>query len=316
MTSTKCDQTGHFFGYYPEHDIGFTCFECLEEFGASGRRPANPWAYSSGGLGRESRKRRSLHLAPPSSNVPEEPVVVSERDEKGRLRSKPWRCLQQRCKLLVCDKCSDLLINPEYVSQSRDRDPNELIGKRNSMVGSDMIARAGAATPPEQRASRELRASTHEPLMITDVPEIDDNMESPAAESDDEAALDALRSKLVYRRAGNVATSALAHFHHRDSRSGRGPPIPNRAPVKEPPHVREEVKRPANIIPDHLVSTGSGPQMPLEVDSKEESENEEEELMPKLTVRSAAQAANHAMRSAHWRERAADLAATSRVGKV
>lgn len=304
MATLKCDQTGHFFGYYPEHDLGFTCFECLEEFGASGRRPANPWGYSSGGMTRESRKRRSLHL-PPALPL-EAPVEISERDERGMLRSRPWRCLQQKCKLLACDKCSELLTDPEYVSKARDRDFTEIMGKRNSIVGAESIARAGAATPPEQRATRELRASLHEPLLTTAVPEVDDKMDSGPGESDEEDALDTLRTKLVYRRAGNVATSALAQYHYRDARSGSGRlPLPHRIPVKEPPPVLEETKWPVRVVPEHLVSSGHAT---LEVDSDEGSDNEE--FLPKLTVRSATQAANQAMRGVHWRQR---LAATTRV---
>lgn len=319
MSSLKCDQTGHFLGYYPEHDIGFTCFECLEEFGPSGRRAVNSPFYAAAGLSRESRKRRSLHLPPPPpSQVSEEPI--SERDEFGRRRSKPWRCLQQKCKLLACDGCAENLIDPEYISQARDRDSSELTGKRNSIVGGEARIRAGAATPPDQRASRELRDSTREPTATTASIKGSSNMatgdpgkletDSEGSDDDDEA-LDGLRTKLVYRRAGHVATSALAHYHHRDSARA---PIPNRIPVKAPPIAWEEVPRPPTVVPQHLQSAGNNMAC-LEVDSNEGSDGEED-FLPPFTIRSASQAANQAMRTAHWRQRAAGLAAASRLGKV
>lgn len=300
MTTTKCDQTGHFFGYLPEYDIGFTCFECMEEFGLSGRRPALPWGYSSGGSTRESRKRRSLHLPPsPPSDVPQEPVVVSERDDHGRRRSKPWRCLQTRCKLLACDQCAERLIDPEYISSAKTRDLSELQGKRNSIVGFEMAVRAGAATPPEHRISRELHESLAAPA-VEPIPVPDGGSLECDSESEQEGSgVDSLRAKLVYRRAGHVATSALAYYHRGD-RPGR-PSKPNRIPVKEP----QEARRTATAIPEHLMSTtGPGNRMvALEVDSKEGSDDED--FMPKLAVRSATQAAAQAMRSVHWRQRAA-----------
>jgi len=291
MTTLKCDQTGHFFGYFPEHDIGFTCFECFGEFGSSGRRPPYPWGHSSGGMTRESRKRRSLHLPPsPPEDIPQEPVVVSERDDHGRWRSKPWRCLQTKCKLLACDRCAEQLIDPEYVSLAKDRDLSKLHGKRNSIVGLEMTVRAGAATPPEHRTTRELRGSMHEPIAVP----VGGTLECDSESDQEGSGVDSLRAKLVYRRAGHVATSALAQYH----RPGR-PFKPNPIPAKEP----QEARRTAVAIPEHLMSTtGPGNQMvTLEVDSKEGSDDEID-FMPKLAVRSATQAASHAMRGGHWRQ--------------
>ncbi|KAF8440595.1 hypothetical protein BGX38DRAFT_1144545 [Terfezia claveryi] len=297
MTTPKCEQTGHFFGYLPEHDIGFTCFECLEEFGSSGRRP---WVYSSGGMARDSRKRRSLHLP---QDVPQEPAVVSEKDDHGRRRSKPWRCLQTRCKLLACDRCAELLIDPAYVSSAKDRDLSRLQGKRNSIVGCEVTVRAGAATPPEHRKSREIRGSMYESLLAPVVQPIavpaGGTLDCDSESDHERSGVDFLRAKLVYRRAGHAATSALAHLH-RDNRPGR-PSKPNPIPAQEP----QEARRTATAIPEHLISTtGLRNQMiTLEVDSKEGSDDDMD-FMPRLDVRSAAQAATQAMMAVPWRQRA------------
>ena len=252
MTTAKCDQTGHFFGYYPEHDRGFTCSECLEEFGSSGRRPPFPWGYSSGGMTRESRKRRSLQLPPPPllSDIPQEPQVVSERDDYGRRRSKPWRCLQLKCKLLVCDQCAEQLIDPEYISSAEARGLREPQGKQNPIVRVDATVRAKAATPPEQQASRELQGSTHQPVVVEPVAITEGGILECDSDSDpEESGVDALRAKLVYRRADHVATSALAYY----PRPGR-PFVPNRIPAKEP----QEDRQTATVIPERFMST-TGP---------------------------------------------------------
>ncbi|KAF8427744.1 hypothetical protein EV426DRAFT_699825 [Tirmania nivea] len=300
MTTMKCDQTGHFFGYYPEHDIGFTCFECLEEFGSSGQRPPFLRSYSSKGVARESRKRRSLHIPPsPPLDVPQEPVVVRERDDHGRRRSKPWRCLQTKCKLLACDQCAGQLIDPKYVSSAKDRDLSELKGKRNLIVGFEATVRAGAATPPEHRTSGELPVAKREPLAAPVVEPIAVSaggiLECDSESDPEESGVDSLRAKLVYRRAGHVATSALAHYH-RDNRPGR-PSKPNHIPVKEP----QETRQSAAGIPEHLMST-TNQMVALEVDSKEVSDDEN--FISKLAVKSVTHA-TQAMRSIHWRQRAA-----------
>lgn len=163
---------------------------------------------------------------------------------------------------------------------------------------------AGAATPPEHRTSRELREPTHEqaaPVVEPMAVPEGGTLECGSASEPEESEMDPLRAKLVYRRAGHVATSALAHYH-RGNRPGRSS-IQSRILAKEP----QEARRTGTVIPEHFVSTtGPGNQMvKVEVDSKEGSDNEED-FTPKLNVRSATQAAAQAMRGAHWqRQRAA-----------
>ena len=316
MSVLKCDQTGHFFAYYPEHDLGFTCFQCLEEFGCSGRKPSNSDSSLLGGRG--SRKRRSLHLSflqgPPPAEQPTEPTVISERDESGRRRSKPWRCLQNKCKLLACESCSDWLIDPEYISAVRDRTLHDLHTKAASgHVAVADKAKAGAAIPPpEKRAFKELRSEAKTQSVVSEVAPstgVDPvkHLDPDSDETGDEVALEELRSKLVYRRAGHItATSTLAQYHYRTP--GRPP---NRAGLQSKGlyELLEPSKFAPTLMPQELVpqEQSQGIKAPvLEVDSDDdggEEEDDDADFIPQLKVRSATEAANQAMRSMHFRMR-------------
>ncbi|KAF8473185.1 hypothetical protein BDZ91DRAFT_714146 [Kalaharituber pfeilii] len=330
MSLLKCDQTGHFFVYYPEHDIGFTCFECLEDFGSSGRRPANVGYTST-----SSRKRRTLHLSPPppSQQGQSESVQVSGRDEFGRRRSKPWRCLQIKCKLLACDSCAELLINPAYISKARDRKVQEIHSNRmDCQSQNESSQRAGDATPPECRAARELRMESSllgKPALATleSVPLAIAAAESSKVEADSKAGsdndndgpLEELRTKLVYRRAGHVATSALAHYHHRiPGRASTRPPPVFQKPAETPFSIREAAKRSSTLAPHPVRTPPSATRlsMPvLEVDSAENSDDDMD-IMPKLPVRSAAQAANQAMRTVHLKRKERSITAGQAPAKI
>ena len=153
MASLKCGQTGHFFGYSTDTDVGFTCSECLESFAPSGRRQQRTSWISS-------RKRPSFHPPPsPPQNAQE---VLSGPGGNGRRRSKPWRCLQQKCRILTCEECAEKLIDPNYVPKAKAKakaNPVTALEQQPCLATKTTkpLSQAGAATPPEHRASRELR---------------------------------------------------------------------------------------------------------------------------------------------------------------
>ena len=289
MALLKCGQTGHFFGYFADTDVGFTCSGCFENFAPSGRRQRTSWV--------PSRKRLSSHLPPiPPQNTQE---VLSGSDENGRRRSKPWRCLQQKCHILACEECAEKLIDPNYVPKA---DPVKQLEQPSLTKTAKTLSQAGAATPPEHRASRELKESSQRPsrpintatatataaVDSVNVAHADKGLTDPDSE-DSSSDVDTLRSQLVYRRAGQFSNSFLGG-HHRPQ--GRGT-ASNRDQVKEA--VQQIPKRPT-VIPENMVSSGSGAL--LEVDSNEDTEEEidMEAFRSKYAVRSATQAANQSVR--------------------
>ena len=243
-------------------------------------------------------------------------------DENGKQRSKPWRCLQQKCHLLVCEECAEKLIDPNYVSKASSM---TTLGQRSPpMATVTLLPQAGAATPPENRASRELRESllqkkssppTNTAAAATTTTNIvnpvdADKCPGPDPEdsgSDTDGGMDSLRSKLVYRRAGQAPGSFLGN-----NRRPHG-----RASVSDRGRAKEAVLQATmqqTIIPENLVTSVSGTF--LEVDSNENTEDEidMETIRSQYTVRSTAQAANQTIKTIRWGQRMGGFTAVPRMG--
>ena len=293
MLLLKCHQTGHFFVHYPENDTGFTCFECFEEFAASSPAPRVPVLNAS-------RKRRSLHGIPVVPHeVPTVPPAKEkvERDETGKRRSRPWRCLQAKCKLLACDACSDKLIDPKVIAANLASSDSAKKGRlEDGRVGRKHMEdvyhlKAGDSTPADERKERErtpqgqgrrplpkipepvgrLMAPAppppepvlHEPIPEESKPEKPPSSkpyESDGSASGSESELETaedIRTKLTYRRAANVANNALAHYHHR--LPGRTMPSTN---SKRVPH--EHAKKPKAVPVQRVVEAPKVLVMPQE----------------------------------------------------
>lgn len=310
MPLLKCGQTGHFFGYCADADVGFTCFECLGDFAPSGRRQQrNSWV--------SSRRRQSFHPPPSPPQGAQEVLPVS--DESGRRRSKPWRCLQQRCHLLVCEECAEKLIDPNYVSKASSM--TTLEQRSPPMTTAKLLPQAGAATPPENRASRELTESllqkkpspptnTAAAAAATNIVNPVDFDKCPGPEdsgSDTDGGMDSLRSKLVYRRAGQAPGSFLGNNRRPHGRAS----VEHRGRAKEA--VLQATKQPT-ILPENLVSSMSGTL--LEVDSNENTEDEidMETIRSQYTVRSTTQAANQTIKTIRWGQRMGGFTAVPRMG--
>lgn len=311
MALLKCGQTGHFFGYFADTDVGFTCFECLGNFAPSGQRQQQQQQQQRSSWA-SSRKRQSFHPPPPPPSQNAQEVLLGP-DENGRKRSKPWRCLQQKCHLLACEECAEKLIDPNYVSKTN---PVAALEQRSLIETTKPLIQAGAATPPERRASRE---SLQKPLLSTNTvpapaPAPAANRVNAAAGDDKGCPTDSdsedsdsgtdLRSKLVYRRAGQVSNSFSLNQRRPQGRM----PMPNRDQAG-----LQVTKRPT-IIPENLTSNGSGTL--LEVDSNEDTEDEidMEIFRSKYTVRSATQAADQSIRTIRWGQRMGGFTAVSRMG--
>ncbi|KAI5795302.1 hypothetical protein DFH27DRAFT_526503 [Peziza echinospora] len=332
MTSPlKCDQTGHFFGYSPELDIGFTCFECLEEFGASGRRPP------LGSYAGSSRKRRS-HFPPPPPPPQEE--TISEHDSAGRRRSRPWRCLQLKCRLVVCDNCSNDLVNPEFPSKARERggapppgmvppvadseNPprSKTVRSYRRVRGDDQEqdqsagqVRGEGATPPE--GSGETEADEKRISRVLDDGPIGEEQSTSdktgAGGSDEEVDLTSLRNQISYRRATNAGRNVV--YQHRPltrpsrnasldttaltaNDTGRGrlvapaPPPQGKQSGSSPPQSAPAGPPPARKV-----------QVPVLEVASDADDMDELEFLPKLPVRSASQAASQVLRNSQAQAR-------------
>lgn len=198
MGTPKCESTGHFFVSNPQHVTPFLCFVCRQRFSAS---------YSSLGTSKQSSSHSRSSSWAASHRQPQTPLGT--RDESSLAQSKPWRCLVEKCLILACDKCSDLLCEvggngaEAQIIHNFLKDPMD--SSRNSLTfGMEYEHRPGEATPDDQR-----KGNTIENIMKLEVDDLPAKPNS-GSESDEEQP-----PKLIYRRAGCAADSALASHYHR-----------------------------------------------------------------------------------------------------